>query len=64
MRNDAAFHDTPAYLVAIARAARLAGDRLIESDARRRLREDWGIALSFPALRADARKPQAPKGTK
>lgn len=39
--------NSPAYLVAIARAARLAGDRLVESEARRRLRERWGIELTL-----------------
>ena len=38
---------SPAYLVAIARAARLTGDRLVETEARRRLRYEWGIDITF-----------------
>jgi hypothetical protein len=37
----------PPSLVAVARAARLAGDRDLERAARRLLREHWGIELTF-----------------
>jgi hypothetical protein len=37
----------PATLVAIARAARLTGDRDLERAARRLLRDDHGIELTF-----------------
>jgi hypothetical protein len=37
----------PPSLVAVARAARLSGDRSLERAAKRLLREQWGIALAF-----------------
>jgi hypothetical protein len=40
-------NDSPASLVAIARAARLCGDRELERAAKRELRERFGIELSF-----------------
>jgi len=39
--------DSPAALVAIARAARLAGDRELERAAKEQLRSKFGIAISF-----------------
>jgi hypothetical protein len=39
--------DSPAALVAIARAARLAGDRNMERAARRELRERFRMELTF-----------------
>ena len=40
-------NDSPAALVAIARAARLAGDRDLERTARQQLSERFGIDLTF-----------------
>jgi hypothetical protein len=39
--------DSPASLVAIARAARLCGDRELERAAKRELKERFGIELTF-----------------
>ena len=39
--------DSPAALVAIARAAKLAGDRDLERAAKEKLRAEFGIAISF-----------------
>ena len=39
--------DSPAALVAIARAARLAGDRELERAAKEQLRSKFGIAILF-----------------
>lgn len=39
--------DSPAALVAIARAARIVRDRDLERSARQELRERFGIELSF-----------------
>jgi hypothetical protein len=40
-------NDSPAELVAIIRAARLAGDKRLERNARRELKEQFRISLSF-----------------
>ena len=40
-------NNSPAELVAIARAARIAGDRELERAARGELRDRFGIALTF-----------------
>lgn len=39
--------DSPATLVAIARAARLCGDRELERHAKQQLRERFGITIKF-----------------
>ena len=40
-------HDSPATLVAIIVAARRAGDRELERDARQKLLDRYGVRLSF-----------------
>jgi len=40
-------HNSPEALVAIARAARAAGDRDLERSARRQLADNYGIELTF-----------------
>jgi len=47
--------DSPAALVAIARAARLAGDRYLERAARQQLQERYGIRLVFDRRKEAAR---------
>jgi hypothetical protein len=42
--------DSPAALVAIARAAKLAGDRDLERAAKEQLRTKFGIAISFSGV--------------
>lgn len=39
--------DSPETLVAIARAAHVAGDRRLEQAAKRRLQEQFGITIKF-----------------
>ncbi len=47
----------PPALVAVARAARLTGNRDLERAARRLLKERWGIELSFRrAARVEVRR--------
>jgi hypothetical protein len=48
--------ESPSTLVAIAVAARRAGDRDLEKDARWKLKERFGVRLNF------AREPQDAKG--
>ena len=43
--------ESPSTLVAIIVAARLAGDRELESEMRRRLRNEHGVTLQFPRRR-------------
>lgn len=50
---------SPAALVAIARAARLTGDRELERAAKERLRAEYGIAISFAAPRDGKETPHA-----
>jgi hypothetical protein len=47
MRQDPNRAESPATLVAIIVAARRAGDRELERDARRQLQERFGVRLSF-----------------
>lgn len=47
MNDEARYADSPAALVAIARAAKLAGDRDLERAARRELKERFGIELKL-----------------
>lgn len=46
--------DSPATLVAIARAAHVVGDRELESVAKRQLSERFGIEISFAKERPTA----------
>ena len=47
---------SPATLVAIAVAARRAGDRELERDARQKLEERFGVRIQFPKESSDARR--------
>jgi hypothetical protein len=51
MRN--AEQESPSTLVAIVVAARRAGDRELEKDARRKLEERFGVKLNFPRVLQD-----------
>ena len=53
MRNTE--QESPATLVAILVAARRAGDRDLEKDARRKLEERFGVKLSFTKELQDGR---------
>jgi hypothetical protein len=46
-QNDMQANDSPATLVAIIVAARRAGDRELERESRRRLRQRFGVNLIF-----------------
>jgi hypothetical protein len=46
----------PAELVAIARAARIAGDRDLERVTKRELRDRYGIVLTFTRPTADVER--------
>ena len=46
-QNDKQANDSPATLVAIIVAARRAGDRELERESRRRLRQRFGVNLIF-----------------
>ena len=54
-RDDPQRGESPATLVAIAVAARRAGDRELERESRRQLQSRFGVRLSF-TRNAEARK--------
>ena len=53
MRNTE--QESPSTLVAIAVAARRAGDRELEKDARRKLEERFGVKMNFARERSDGK---------
>jgi hypothetical protein len=52
MKHEQGTSESPATLVAIIVAARRAGDRELERDARRKLEDRFGVKLNFARDRA------------